>query len=169
MAEAAVARHYAIGKVPATVVLAGDGKDHRIRFYGFTGGYELSSLLDAILMLSTGESGLEPGIEAMVERITVPTHLEVMVTLTCPLVCAVSVTERSAVAAGSSGRCSSARGKGNVMSVALEGIEKRVASRRHGLAFALDDAEVTIGNLHAARGWLLGICNDLRRTSQRLA
>jgi alkyl hydroperoxide reductase subunit F len=77
------AARLAIDKVPATLVLAGDD-DFGIRFYGRPGGYEFISLLDTILMVSTGESGLDPAIEALAASITVPTHLEVMVTLTCP-------------------------------------------------------------------------------------
>lgn len=69
-------------KVPATVVLT--DKDHGIRFYGLTGGYEFGSLLEAILMVSTSKSGLDPAVEEIARRIAMPTHLEIMVTLTCP-------------------------------------------------------------------------------------
>ena len=83
VSDFAEAKRYAIDKVPATAVLAQD-RDFGIRFYGLTGGYEFGSLVEAILMASGGESGLEPAVDALARRIAVPTHLEVMVTLTCP-------------------------------------------------------------------------------------
>ncbi len=82
VADAPEAKRYGVDKVPATLVL-GD-KDYGIRFYGLTGGYEFGSLLEAIVMVSTGKSGLDPQVEALARRIAVSVHLEVMVTLTCP-------------------------------------------------------------------------------------
>jgi NADH-dependent peroxiredoxin subunit F len=76
------AKRYGIDKVPATVVLG--ERDPGIRFYGLTSGYEFTSLLEAILMVSTGRSGLAPEIETMVRAITTPVHLEILVTLGCP-------------------------------------------------------------------------------------
>lgn len=77
------AKDLRIDKVPATAVLAGD-TDFGIRFYGLTGGYEFASLLEAIEMVGGGESGLASEVQRLAERITVPTHLEILVTLTCP-------------------------------------------------------------------------------------
>ncbi|HJX23793.1 MAG TPA: thioredoxin family protein, partial [Candidatus Bathyarchaeia archaeon] len=74
--------NYRIDKVPATAVL-GD-RDHGIRFYGITAGYEFTSLLEAIIMISKGDSGLGPELEKLVESIHQPVHLQVLVTLTCP-------------------------------------------------------------------------------------
>jgi len=82
VADDAEAKRYGVDKVPATVV-AGE-RDCRIRFYGVTAGYEFASLLEAIAMISTGASGLDPAIETLVQQITVPVHLEVVATLTCP-------------------------------------------------------------------------------------
>ena len=76
------ARKYKIDKIPATVVVG--KKDYGIRFYGLTVGYEFTSLLEAIVMVSTGESGLEPQFEILVSNINEPVHIQVMVTLTCP-------------------------------------------------------------------------------------
>ncbi|MCW8964832.1 MAG: FAD-dependent oxidoreductase [Gammaproteobacteria bacterium] len=80
--DADKARGYGIHKVPATAVIG--QQDFGIRFYGVTGGYEFNSLLEDILMVSSGEHDLDPGTMALVEKINRPTHLEVMVTLTCP-------------------------------------------------------------------------------------
>lgn len=82
MIDDEVAKQYGIDKVPATVVLS--DTDYGIRFFGVTAGYEFGSLLEDILMVSSGQSGLEPEIEAIAKSITAPLHLEVMVTLTCP-------------------------------------------------------------------------------------
>ena len=73
---------YKIDKTPATIVM--DDSDFGIRFFGMTTGYEFTSLLEAIVMISLNRSGLEPEIEALVRTIKEPVHLQVMTTLTCP-------------------------------------------------------------------------------------
>ncbi len=73
---------YGVDKIPATAVLGHE--DYGIRFYGLTVGYEFTSLLEAILMVSTGASGLDPQLEALVKGIPDPVHLQVFVSLTCP-------------------------------------------------------------------------------------
>lgn len=83
VADAELARRFRIDKVPATVPLVGE-KDFGIRFYGLTAGYEFTSLLEAIGMISTARSGLEPELERLAGRISMPTHLEILVTLGCP-------------------------------------------------------------------------------------
>ena len=82
LVDADVARTYGVNKVPATVVIG--EKDYGIRFYGMTMGYEFSSLIEAILMVSAGKSGLAPETLHLLDLIDMPVHLEVMVTLTCP-------------------------------------------------------------------------------------
>lgn len=76
------AMSYKIDKIPATAIIG--TKDYGIRFYGLTAGYEFSSLIEAVLMVSTGSSGLDPQLEELVKSIREPVHLQVMVTLTCP-------------------------------------------------------------------------------------
>jgi alkyl hydroperoxide reductase subunit F len=76
------AAKFGVDKIPATAVL---GKaDYGIRFYGLTVGYEFTSLLESLLMVSTGLSGLDPQLEALVKGITDPVHLQILVSLTCP-------------------------------------------------------------------------------------
>ena len=71
-----------VDKVPATLI---DGaRELGIRFYGLTGGYEFSSLVDAILMASTGESSLDERLKKLIMDMSKPIHIEVMTTLTCP-------------------------------------------------------------------------------------
>lgn len=74
------AAEYGVDKVPATVVR--NGKDYGIRFYGIPAGYEFSSLLDAILTVSRGDSGLAEESREKLKQITSPLHLEVFVTPT---------------------------------------------------------------------------------------
>jgi alkyl hydroperoxide reductase subunit F len=73
---------YGIDKIPATVI-AGD-KNYGIRFYGLTTGYEFTSLIEAITMVSTGQSGLNPELELLVREIKEQVRMQVFVTLTCP-------------------------------------------------------------------------------------
>ncbi|HLY62754.1 MAG TPA: hypothetical protein VKV95_18575 [Terriglobia bacterium] len=71
---------YGVDKVPATVVRS--GKDYGIRFYGLPAGYEFSNLIDAILSVSSGDSGLADETKEKLKAITQPLHLEVFVTPT---------------------------------------------------------------------------------------
>ncbi|HET7101372.1 MAG TPA: hypothetical protein VFJ52_09500 [Terriglobia bacterium] len=71
---------YGVDKVPATVVR--NGKDYGIRFYGMPAGYEFSTVLDAILDVSKGESGLGEESREKLSHLSQPVHLEVFVTPT---------------------------------------------------------------------------------------
>jgi glutaredoxin-like protein len=81
-----VAEHYHIDKIPAIVLLKeGDQpKDYGIRYYGIPGGYEFSSLVEDIIMIATGESGLSEATKKELARLATPLHLQVFVTPTCP-------------------------------------------------------------------------------------
>jgi alkyl hydroperoxide reductase subunit AhpF len=74
------AAEYGVDKVPATVVR--NWKDFGIRFYGLPAGYEFSNLIDAILSVSSGDSGLAEDTREKLKAITRPLHLEVFVTPT---------------------------------------------------------------------------------------
>jgi glutaredoxin-like protein len=78
-----IAEQYRIDKIPATVVMS-EQKDYGIRFYGIPSGYEFASLLEDILMVSNGESGLQPDTKKALATITQPVHIQVFVTPTCP-------------------------------------------------------------------------------------
>ncbi|HMD83381.1 MAG TPA: hypothetical protein VKO18_01625 [Terriglobia bacterium] len=71
---------YAIDKVPATAVR--DGKDYGIRFFGLPAGYEFAALLDGILTVSKGDSGLQPESREKLAQLTQPLHLQVFTTPT---------------------------------------------------------------------------------------
>ena len=71
---------YAVDKVPATVIR--DGKDYGIRFFGVPAGYEFVTLLDAILAVSEGDSGLLFESREKLAQLTQPLHLQVFTTPT---------------------------------------------------------------------------------------
>jgi alkyl hydroperoxide reductase subunit AhpF len=71
---------YAVDKVPATAIC--NARDYGVRFYGLPAGYEFASLLDAILAVSSGDSGLSPGTREKLAGVTQPVRLEVFVTPT---------------------------------------------------------------------------------------
>lgn len=73
---------YGVDKIPALGVM--DDKDHGIWFYGIPSGYEFSSLLSAILMVSTGIVKLGEATRKFLDNLNKPVHLQVFVTPTCP-------------------------------------------------------------------------------------
>lgn len=78
--DKAVAAQYKVDKIPA-IALVG-AKDYGIRFYGIPSGYEFSSLMDDIVTVSKGESGLSAATKAAVARLAKPVHIQVYVTPT---------------------------------------------------------------------------------------
>ena len=77
-----IAEEYQIDKIPATVVRG--TKDYGIRYYGIPSGYEFSSLLEDIVDVSKGESGLSEQSKTLLKEISAPLRLQVFVTPTCP-------------------------------------------------------------------------------------
>lgn len=73
---------YKVDKIPAIAVIG--ERDYGIRFYGIPAGYEFSSLLSAILMVSTHIVKLTPESKAFLDKLAKPAHLQVFVTPTCP-------------------------------------------------------------------------------------
>lgn len=84
--HAEIAEEYHVDKIPATaVVRTGDApKDFGIRYYGIPSGYEFSSLLEDIALVSGGESGLNADTKAWIDSLEEPVHMQVFVTPTCP-------------------------------------------------------------------------------------
>lgn len=75
---------YGVDKIPATVLLDSEGKDFGIRIFGIPSGYEFTSLLEAIILLGTGETNLPQEVVNKIKAIDKPVHLQVFVTPTCP-------------------------------------------------------------------------------------
>jgi glutaredoxin-like protein len=78
--DLAEVQKYRVDKIPATVVA--NGNDYGVRFYGIPAGYEFSSLLEAILMVSQGESNLLPESRELLKEIKTAVRLQVFVTPT---------------------------------------------------------------------------------------
>jgi glutaredoxin-like protein len=77
---------YAVDKAPALAIVK-DGEepvDYGIRFYGIPSGYEFSTLIQDIAMVSTGDSGLSNDTKQYLAELETPLHLQVFVTPTCP-------------------------------------------------------------------------------------
>jgi glutaredoxin-like protein len=73
---------YKIDKIPAIVVCDGTGKDYGIKFYGIPAGYEFTSLMEAMRMVSSGESGLKEESKKELQKLNKQVHIQVFVTLT---------------------------------------------------------------------------------------
>lgn len=84
--DAERASAYGIDKAPAVAVLRGGETetDYGIRFYGIPSGYEFSTLVEDIKMVSAGASELSPATRETLSRLTAPLHIQVFVTPTCP-------------------------------------------------------------------------------------
>lgn len=85
--DKATADLFGVDKIPAILVLRmedGKDKDYGIRFYGIPSGYEFTSIIEDILDVSRGESGLQPKTREAIAEISEPVHLQVFVTPTCP-------------------------------------------------------------------------------------
>jgi len=77
---------YRMDLIPALAVLKiGDGvKDYGIRYYGIPAGHEFSPLVESVLRVSTGESGLSEKAKEKLRNLRSPLHIKVFVTPTCP-------------------------------------------------------------------------------------
>jgi glutaredoxin-like protein len=71
---------YRIDKIPAIAVVG--GKDYGVRLYGVPSGYEFVSLMEAIQVVSSGQSELSEVTREALAKMTDPVHLQVFVTPT---------------------------------------------------------------------------------------
>jgi len=77
-----LAEKYKVDKIPATIIM--NGEDHGIRLYGIPSGYEFSTLLEDIVMVSKRNSMLSPDAKELLSKVQDPVHIQVFVTPTCP-------------------------------------------------------------------------------------
>ena len=86
VADTEIVETYGIDKIPAMAIVKGGDEphDYGIRLYGIPSGYEFSTLIEDIAMVSTGESGLDKATKDELAALTTPLHLQVFVTPTCP-------------------------------------------------------------------------------------
>jgi len=78
--DAEVAERFGIEHAPALAVVA--DRDRGVRVYGAPGGYEFMTLVDTILMMSSGDSGLSPASRARLAGLTGRRDVLVFVTPT---------------------------------------------------------------------------------------
>lgn len=76
------AEEYGIDKIPAIAVVG--EKDYGVRLYGIPSGYEFSSLIESIRLVSSGEPQLTPAGLEFAQGLQDPVHIQVYVTPTCP-------------------------------------------------------------------------------------
>jgi alkyl hydroperoxide reductase subunit AhpF len=70
-----------VARTPAIAILSGD-KDYGIRFYGLPVAHEFGTLVDAILDVSKGESGLAEETQAALDTLEHNVHIQVFSTPT---------------------------------------------------------------------------------------
>jgi glutaredoxin-like protein len=71
---------YGIDKIPAIAVIG--ERDYGVRFYGIPSGYEFVSFMEAIKMVSSGQSELSEATRDALGEISDPVRLQVFVTPT---------------------------------------------------------------------------------------
>ena len=82
VADAAKAKEYGIDKIPAIAIIG--KKDYGVRIYGIPYGYELQTLIEAIINVSKGQTDLSEKTKSILKEVKSPVHIKVFVTLTCP-------------------------------------------------------------------------------------
>ena len=82
--DKAMADHYGIVQTPAIALARRGEKDLGIRYFGIPAGYEFTSLIQDILMIGSGDSGLSVATKQWAAELKTPLHLQVFVTPTCP-------------------------------------------------------------------------------------
>jgi glutaredoxin-like protein len=82
VSDAAKAKEYGIDKIPALAIIG--KKDYGVRIYGLPYGYELQTLIEAVVNVSKGKTDLSDKTKAILAEVKSPVHIKVFVTLTCP-------------------------------------------------------------------------------------
>jgi glutaredoxin-like protein len=82
MADGAKAKELGIKRIPALAILG--KKDYGVRIYGIPYGYELQTLINAIVNVSRGKTSLSDKTKQILSDVKSPVHIQVFVTLTCP-------------------------------------------------------------------------------------
>jgi len=82
MADGAKAKELGIEKIPALAIIG--KKDYGVRIYGIPYGYELQTLIEAVINVSKGTTDLTDKTKKILNDVKSPVHIQVFVTLTCP-------------------------------------------------------------------------------------
>ena len=70
-----------IARIPAIAIMGAE-KDYGIRMYGLPSGYEFGTLVETILDVSRGDSGLSDETRSALKELARPVHLQVFCTPT---------------------------------------------------------------------------------------
>jgi glutaredoxin-like protein len=81
VADADKAKEYDIDKIPALAIIG--KKDYGVRIYGIPYGYELQTLIEAVINVSRGKTDLTDKTKKILSEVTAPVHIQVFVSLTC--------------------------------------------------------------------------------------
>ena len=80
--DAEKVKEYGVDKIPALAIIG--KKDYGVRIYGIPYGYELQTLIEAIITVSKGKTDLSEQTKTILADVKAPVHIQVFVTLTCP-------------------------------------------------------------------------------------
>lgn len=75
-------KDYDVTRIPALVIVG--KKDYGVKIYGIPYGYELQTLIEAIINVSRGVTDLSEKTKQILKDVQTPVHIQVFVTLTCP-------------------------------------------------------------------------------------
>jgi glutaredoxin-like protein len=76
------AKEYGITRIPAIAVVG--KQDYGVRYYGIPYGYELQTLIEAIVNVSRGTTDLSEKTRTILKEVKKPVDIKVFVSLTCP-------------------------------------------------------------------------------------
>jgi glutaredoxin-like protein len=82
VSDDAKVKEFGIDKIPALAIVG--KKDYGVRIYGIPYGYELQTLINAIIHVSRGKTDLSENTKQILSDVKSPVHIQVFVTLTCP-------------------------------------------------------------------------------------
>jgi glutaredoxin-like protein len=80
--DAEKAKEYGIDKIPALAIIG--KRDYGVRYYGIPYGYELQTLIEAIVNVSKGITDLSEKTKAVLKDVNTPVNIKVFVPPTCP-------------------------------------------------------------------------------------
>jgi alkyl hydroperoxide reductase subunit AhpF len=84
VADSALAESMGVDKIPALAVL-NDGtspRDYGIRLYGIPAGFEFSTLIEDLLLVSRQQPGLSKDTQDQISTLREPVHIQVFTTPT---------------------------------------------------------------------------------------
>jgi len=76
------AKEFGVERIPAIAIIG--KKDYGVRIYGIPYGYELQTLIEAIINVSRGQTDLSEKTKQILVDVKTSVHIQVFVSLTCP-------------------------------------------------------------------------------------